>query len=108
MDQPPPGFIGPFLERRASQATQLTTEARPHCARRPLRSSHNGGLHTMDWRKRFEEALPSLAAVAAHPELSGGGPEIERGRLQVVDVQRVAQHGEIALLLGQSLRQLLP
>src|SRR5207248_10431240 len=43
-----------------------------------------------------------------HPKLAGGGAEIERGRLQLVDVHRVAQYGEEGLLLGESVRQLLP
>ena len=38
----------------------------------------------MDRRERVEEAVPALASVPADPELSGGGAEIEGGRLQVV------------------------
>src|SRR5439155_6157275 len=55
-----------------------------------------------------EQALPPLAAVAPDPELSGGRPEVEGWRGQLVEVHRIAQHGEIALFLRQPLRELLP
>src|SRR5881628_579201 len=62
----------------------------------------------MDRRKRVEQTLPPLAAVAADPELSGGRPEVQGRRLQVIDVHRVAQHSEIAFFLRQTFRELLP
>src|SRR6185369_97147 len=73
-----------------------------------MTSSHDGDLHAVDWRQRVEEALPALAAVTTDPKLAGGCPEVERGRRQLVDVHRVAQHREITLLFRQPLRELLP
>src|SRR5438034_4698815 len=71
-------------------------------------TSHDGDLHAVDGREGIEQALPPLAAVAANPELSRRSPEIESWRGQLVDVQRVAQNGEVALLLRQSFSELLP
>src|SRR5439155_12498481 len=70
--------------------------------------SHDGSLDAMDRRERVEQALPLLPSVPPDPELPGGGPEIEGRRLQVVEVQRVAQHREVALLPGQTQREFLP
>src|SRR5207237_1329424 len=71
-------------------------------------SSDHRNLHAVDRRERVEQAAPLLAAVAADPELSRRGPEIERGRLELVDVHRVALDREEALLLRQPAREPLP
>ena len=41
--------------------------------------SDNRDFYAVDRGQRVEQALPFLAAFAPNPELSGGGPEIERG-----------------------------
>src|SRR5262245_43743888 len=71
-------------------------------------SSHHRDLHVVDGRQRFEQAVPFLAALASDPELAGRGPEVERRRLEAVDVHRVALDREIALLLRQALREPAP
>jgi hypothetical protein len=70
-----------------------------------LQTSHDRDLHAVDRRKRIEQAVPFLAAVAAHPELTGRGPELKRRRLEIVKVHSIAEHGEETFLLRQSLGQ---
>ena len=71
-------------------------------------TSHHRNLHAVDRRERIEQAAPRLAAVSPDPELSGRGPEVERGRLELVDVHRVALDREEALLLRQAAGKPLP
>src|SRR5437867_8999158 len=68
-------------------------------------SSDHRDLHAVDRRERVEQAAPVLAPIAAHPELTRRGPEVERGRAELVDVHRVALDGEEALLLRQPARE---
>src|ERR1041384_1149175 len=68
----------------------------------------DGDFHAVNRRERVEQALPFLAAVAAEPELAGGGAEVERGRRKFVDVHRVAQHGEVGGFFGETLAELFP
>src|SRR5438477_2902741 len=75
------------LQRQGSDSIGLVVTACSQ-ALRSAAASDDSGLHAMDGRKRIEQALPSLAAVAADPELSGRSPEIERGRRRPVGVQR--------------------
>src|SRR5712691_4658493 len=63
---------------------------------------HHRDLHAVDRRERVEQAVPLLAAVPSDPELSRRGAEVERRRLELVDVHRVAQDREEALLLRQT------
>src|SRR5262245_25896789 len=74
----------------------------------PTTPSDDRHLHVEDRRQRVEQALPLLAALAAHPQLAGGGAEVERRRPGLVDVHPVAEHGEEAVPLRQPLRELLP
>ena len=73
-----------------------------------LSGSHHRDLHAVDRRQRVEEATPFLAAVTTDPELAGRGAEVERGRAEVVDVHRVPQDREVALLLRHSACEPLP
>src|SRR5438552_10591442 len=68
---------------------------------RPVASDHRD-LHAVDRRERVEQAVPLLAAVPPDPELACRGAEVERRRLELVDVHRVAQDREEALLLRQT------
>src|SRR5439155_24147436 len=110
-------------ERNAAMARAMTVRTNPSFARcsstisdssrrAPAQTSsavsHDGSLDAMDRRERVEQALPLLPSVPPDPELPGGGPEIQGWRLQVVEVQRVAQHREVALLPGQTHREFLP
>jgi hypothetical protein len=52
--------------------------------------------------------MRSASAVAAHPELTGRRPEVERGRLQLVDVHRIALDGKEALFFRQPSRDAAP
>src|SRR5438034_1172875 len=71
---------------------------------RGSRFSNHRDLDAVDGRERIEKAAPIFAAVAADPELSGRGPEVERGRLELVDGHRVALDREEALLHGPARR----
>ncbi len=55
----------------------------------------------MDRREGVEQAAPLLATVSPNPELACRGPEVERGRFELVDVHRVALDREEAFLLRQ-------
>src|SRR5262245_4811574 len=70
--------------------------------------SDHRDFHAVDGREGVEETAPLLAAVVADPESSGGGAEVERGRLQVVDVHRIALNREETLLLWQAAGEPLP
>src|SRR5262249_29079259 len=63
-------------------------------------------LHALDRGQRLLQHLPLLAAVASDPQLPRRRAEVERRGLRLVDVHRVTQHREVALLLRQALRQL--
>src|SRR2546426_5076386 len=72
------------------------------------RDSDHRDLHAVDRRQRVEQAVPLLAAVPPDPQLSRRGPEVERGRFELVDVHRVAQDREEALLLRHAAGELPP
>src|SRR5712692_6381276 len=82
---------------------QLGLVFRPDGLRKgaPSLGSDHGDLHAVDRRERVEQAAPLLTAVSPDPELTGRGREVERGRLELVDVHRVALDREEALLLRQ-------
>src|SRR5262245_26140754 len=80
---------------------------RARVGRRAPASGHPD-LHAVDRREGLEEAIPLLAAVAADPELAGGGADVKGRRLQIVDGHRVAQDGEVGVLLREPLREALP
>src|SRR5262245_65631090 len=65
-------------------------------------------LHAVDRRQRVEETVPLLAAVPPDPELARRGAEVERRRLLLVDVHRVAQHREIGLFLREAASEPAP
>src|SRR5260221_8895057 len=75
---------------------------------RLLPRSNDDGLDAVDWRKRVEQAFPTLASIATDPKLAGGRPEVECWRRHCVDVHRVAQHGEVGFLFRQPVRELPP
>ena len=98
------------VSTRASMPSARMLATKPCCERsasipNPPRppSSDQRHLDAEDWRERIEEAAPLLPAVAPDPELPGGGPEVERRRLEFVDAHRVAQDREVARLLRQPL-----
>src|SRR4051812_13519922 len=62
----------------------------------------------MDWGQRIEQAIPLLTALSSDPELTRRCSEVERGRLDPVDVHRIAQNSEVALLLRQPSREPAP
>ncbi len=68
----------------------------------------DGDLDVVDWRQRVEHAVPLFATVTADPELAGRGAEVQRGRGERVDGHAVAQHREVGVLLGETLRQPAP
>src|SRR5437879_8577696 len=74
----------------------------------PTAPSNDGHLHAVDRRERIEEAVPALAAVAPNPELTGRRSHVERGRLQVINVERIAEDGEVGFLFRQAAREPLP
>src|SRR5215471_7053626 len=71
-------------------------------------SSHNTDLDVVNRRQRIEEAIPLFTTLPPDPKLASRRPEVERGSLEAVDVHRVAQNREIALLLGQPARKPSP
>src|SRR6516165_4670706 len=83
-------------------------DLRPGVSSELLSGSHHRDLQAVDRRQRVEEATPFLAAIATDPELAGRGAEVERGRAKVIDVHRVPQDREVALLLRQSACEPLP
>src|SRR5205823_6557739 len=70
--------------------------------------SDDGNLDVVDRRQRIEQALPLFAAFSANPELAGRRAEVERRRLEPIDVHRIAQNGEVALLFRQPARESVP
>src|ERR1700730_11278823 len=71
-------------------------------------NSHDCNLDAVDRGQRIEQAVPLLAALPPDPELTGRRSEVERGNLEAVDVHRVAQDGEVALLVRQPTRESAP
>src|SRR5262245_65905958 len=65
-------------------------------------------LHAVDRRKRVEETVPLLAAVAPDPELTRRGSEVERRRLLLVDVHRVERDREVGVLLREAFGEPAP
>src|SRR5438067_4617535 len=100
-------FSTTWLAALRPRPSPRVTQARPFGYWRGP-PSHHRDLDVVDGRQRIEQAAPLLAPVASHPELTGRRSEVERGRLQLVDVHRVALDGEEALLLGEAARQTLP
>ena len=79
-------------------------ERRTSTGGRSLRGDHTTATFTQ-WIGGSESNRHSHSSPPSRPdpELAGRGAEVERGRLQLVDVHRVAQHREEALLLRQAL-----
>src|SRR5262249_28439130 len=69
------------------------------------RHLHYRHLHIVDWRQRVEEAVELLSAIPANPELTGRRPEIQRRCFEAVDVHRVPQDSEVAVLFRKALRE---
>src|SRR5882762_1779517 len=64
-------------------------------------ASHDRELEVVTLEQRIEEAVPLLTTLAPDPRLTGRGVEVECKCLEPVDVHRVAQDGEVALLPRQ-------
>src|SRR5690348_5441883 len=71
-------------------------------------NSHDRDLDVVNRRQRIEQAVPLLTALPTDPQLTGRRAEVECGCLEQVDVHRVAQDGEVALLLWQPTRDAAP
>src|SRR5215471_11481961 len=71
-------------------------------------NSHDGDFDVVYGGQRIKQAVPLLAALPPDPQLTGGRAEVECGCPEPVDVHRVAQDGEVALLLRQPTREPTP
>src|SRR5437773_11217181 len=71
-------------------------------------NSHDRDLDVVNRGQRIEQAVPLLTALPPDPKLTGRRAEVECGCLEPVDVHRVAQDGEVALLLRQPTREPAP
>ena len=91
------------------EASQLVVEDQPGAHQQvyelkvrvsgEFRTSHDRDLDVVDRGQGIEQAVPLLAALPSDPELTGRRSEVKRGRLEPVDIHRVALDGEVALLL---------
>src|SRR5687767_10377967 len=68
-------------------------------------SSDHCHLNVVDRGQRIEQAVPLLTALPPNPELAGRRPEIQRGRLEAVNVHRIALNSKVAILLWQPTRE---
>src|SRR5215467_4136027 len=64
-------------------------------------ASHDSDLDVVDRGQRIEQAVPLLTALPSDPQLTGRRAEVECRCLEPIDVHRVAQDREVALLLRQ-------
>src|SRR5215469_14964317 len=64
-------------------------------------ASHDCDLDVVDRGQRIEQAVPLLTTLPPDPQLTGRRAEIECRCLELIDVHRVAQDGEVALLPRQ-------
>src|SRR5215469_17317010 len=71
-------------------------------------NSHDRDLDVVNRGQRIEQAVPLLTPLSPDPQLAGRRAEVECRRLKPVDVHRIAQDGEIALLFRQSPREPTP
>ena len=92
----------------ARHATVFIHEADNFADRSAAATSHYCDFHVMNRRQRIEQAIPLLAALPADPQLTGRRAEVKRGRVEPVDVHRVALHREVGLLLRQPTGETAP
>jgi hypothetical protein len=63
--------------------------------------SHDRDLDVLNRWHRIEQAVPLLTAIPPDPQLTGRRAKVQCRCLEPVDIHRVAQYSEVALLLRQ-------
>src|SRR5690348_13217027 len=91
--------------RRSGQypraSLQRVARYHPSGQGRSTLASHDRDLDVVDRGQRIEQAVPLLTTLPPDPQLTGRRAEIECRCLELIDVHRVAQDGEVALLPRQ-------